>query len=141
MVVTWFIVFLVLLVIELVTINLVSIWFAVGALSSMISACFTENITIQVIIFIIVSIIALLITKPFVEKLRKRKIQPTNLDRVIGSEGVVTKEIDKNSYGEVKVKGSVWTAMSDTKIEKGKEIKVLKIEGVKLLVEEIEEDK
>lgn len=90
MVVTWFIVFLVLLVIELVTINLVSIWFAVGALSSMISACFTENITIQVIIFIIVSIIALLITKPFVEKLRKRKIQPTNLDRVIGSEGVVT---------------------------------------------------
>lgn len=141
MVGTWFIIFLVLLVIELATVNLVSIWFAVGALSSMIAACFIEDITIQIIIFIIVSVIALLITKPFVSKLRIRKIQPTNLDRVIGSEGVVMKDISKNSYGEVKVKGSIWTAMSDTEIEKGKEVKVLKIEGVKLLVEEIKEDK
>lgn len=141
MVGTWFIIFLVLLVIELATVNLVSIWFAVGALSSMIAACFIEDITIQIIIFIIVSVIALLITKPFVSKLRIRKIQPTNLDRVIGSEGVVMKDISKNSYGEVKVKGSIWTAMSDAEIEKGKEVKVLKIEGVKLLVEEIKEDK
>ena len=96
--------------------------------------------TIQIIIFIILSVIALLITRPFVAKVRKRKITPTNLDRVIGKEGIVTKEILKNSYGEVKVAGNKWTATSKKEIEEGKEIKVLKIEGVKLLVEEIEED-
>lgn len=136
----WIIIFLVLLFIELVTINLVSIWFAIGALASAISTCFTDNITIQIIIFIVVSVIALIITKPIVKKLRVRKIEPTNLDRIIGKEGVVTKEISKNTYGEVNVKGSIWTATSKKEIKKGASIKVLKIEGVKLLVEEIKEE-
>lgn len=140
MVESWFIVFLVLLLIELCTINLVSIWFAIGALGALVTAYFIDNITIQIVVFILLSVIALLITKPFVARVRKRKIIPTNLDRVIGKEGIVTKEILKNSYGEVKVVGNKWTATSKKEIKEGKEIKVLKIEGVKLLVEEIEED-
>lgn len=140
MVELWLIAFLVLLLIELCTINLVSIWFAIGALGGMVTSYFTENVTIQIIVFIIVSVIALLVTRPFVTKIRKRKITPTNLDRVIGKEGIVTKEILKNSYGEVKVAGNKWTATSKKEIEEGKEVRVLKIEGVKLLVEEIEED-
>ena len=136
----WIIIFLVLLFIELVTINLVSIWFAIGALASAISTYFTDNITIQIIVFIVVSVIALIITKPIVKKLRVRKIEPTNLDRIIGKEGVVTKEISKNTYGEVNVKGSIWTATSKKEIKMGASIKVLKIEGVKLLVEEIKEE-
>lgn len=140
MVEVWFIAFLVLLLIELCTINLVSIWFAIGALGGMAAAYFTENVTLQIVVFIIVSVIALLVTRPFVAKVRKRKITPTNLDRVIGKEGIVTREILKNSYGEVKVAGNKWTATSKKEIEEGKEVRVLKIEGVKLLVEEIEED-
>lgn len=136
----WIIIFLVLLFIELVTINLVSIWFAIGALASAISTYFTDNITIQIIVFIVVSVIALIITKPIVKKLRVRKIEPTNLDRIIGKEGVVTKEISKNTYGEVNVKGSIWTATSKKEIKNGASIKVLKIEGVKLLVEEKKEE-
>ncbi len=140
MVETWFIIFLVLLFIELITVNLVTIWFALGALGALLTSFATSNITIQIVVFIIVSIISLLITKPFVKKLRTRKIIPTNLDRVIGKTGVVTKEISKNSYGEVKVGGSIWTATSKEKISKDSQIKVLKIEGVKLVVEKNKEE-
>lgn len=137
----WLITFLVLLFIEIITINLVTIWFAIGSLAALLTAMITDNVTIQIIVFIIVSVIALLITKPVVKKLRIRKITPTNLDRVIGKEGIVTKDISKNSYGEVKVGGSIWTATSKSKIEKDSQIRVLKIEGVKLVVEKIEEGK
>lgn len=137
----WVCIFLVLLFIELITVNLVTIWFAVGALGAIISTFITDNITIQIIIFIIVSIISLIITKPFVNKIRKRKITPTNLDRVIGKEGIVTKDITKNSYGEVKVDGSVWTATSKGIIKKDTQVKVLKIDGVKLIVEKVKEEK
>lgn len=135
----WLIAFLVLLFIEMITVNLVTIWFAIGSLAALITTMITDNTTIQIGVFIVVSVIALLVTKPIVKKLRKRKIIPTNLDRVIGKEGVVTKDISKNSYGEVKVGGSVWTATSKEKIEKDSQIRVLKIEGVKLVVEKIEE--
>lgn len=136
----WLIIFLVLLFIELITINLVSIWFSLGALASYISTYFTDNMTIQIIVFIVVSIVALIVTKPLIKKIRVRKIQPTNLDRVIGQEGVVTKEISRNSFGEVKVKGSIWTATAKEEITKGTQVKVLKIEGVKLLVEKVKEE-
>lgn len=140
MVNAWIIIFLILLFIELVTINLVTIWFAIGAIFAYITTFLTDNFTIQLIVFIVVSIISLLATKPLTKKIRKRKYEPTNLDRVIGKEGVVTKDISKNSYGEVKVQGSIWTATSKKEIIKGVQVKVLKIDGVKLLVEEVKEE-
>lgn len=141
MVGVWLISFLLLLFIEVITINLVTIWFALGSLAALITTILTDNVNIQVIVFIVVSAVSLIITKPLVAKLRKRKITPTNLDRVIGKEGVVIKDISKNSYGEVKVEGSVWTATSTKNIKKDSQVKVLKIDGVKLVVEKIEEGK
>lgn len=141
MVGVWLISFLLLLFIEVITINLVTIWFALGSLAALITTILTDNVNIQVIVFIVVSAVSLIITKPLVAKLRKRKITPTNLDRVIGKEGVVIQEISKNSYGEVKVGGSVWTATSTKNIKKDSQVKVLKIDGVKLVVEKIEEGK
>ena len=141
MVNAWIIIFLILLFIELVTINLVTIWFAIGALASYITTYFTDNITIQIIVFIVVSIIALIATKPMTKKIRNRKVEATNLDRVIGQVGVVTKDISKNTYGEVSVKGSIWTATSEKEIKKDTQVKVLDIVGVKLLVEELKEEK
>lgn len=135
----WFILFLSLLFLELITINLVSIWFAIGALAALITASITDYVVIQMIVFILISVISLLVTKPIVQKLRRRSITPTNLDRVIGKNGVVTKEITKNSYGEVKVEGSIWTAKASQRIQEKSQVKVLKIEGVKLLVEEVKE--
>lgn len=135
----WFITFLILLFIELITVNLVTIWFVIGSLGALITASITDMVVIQIIVFIILSVVSLIVTKPIVKKIRTRKITPTNLDRVIGKIGTVTKKITKDSYGEVKVEGSIWTAKANKEIREKSQVKVLKIEGVKLLVEEIKE--
>ena len=139
MAIVWFVAFLILLVIELATVNLVSIWFAIGAVAAMICCAFTDSLWIQALVFIIVSMIALLLTKPLIKKFKGFKVIPTNSDRVIGKVGEVTKKIEKNKYGEVKVFGNVWTATSEKPIALGSKVKVLAIDGVKLIVEK-EED-
>ena len=138
MVIGWFIAFVILLIIELVTVNLVTIWFAIGAVAAIITTIFTDSILIQSIVFVVVSVIALLITKPLIKKFKKFEVEPTNSDRVIGKVGDVTKKIEKNKYGEVKVYGNTWTASSKEVIEVGERVKVLSIDGVKLIVEKEE---
>lgn len=137
---TWMLIFIVLVVIELSTVNLVSIWFAVGALVSFVLSIFIDNVTIQIVTFIVVSFISLILTKKIVEKLREGKIVPTNLDRVIGQVGIVTEEITKTVPGEVKVDGKKWTATSTKKILVGSKVEILSIDGVKLKVKEIKEE-
>ena len=72
----WLVIFMILLLIELCTVNLVSIWFAIGALGGVVAATVTNNVTIQVIVFIVVSIISLLITKPIVIIVVKSELPP-----------------------------------------------------------------
>lgn len=134
MVFWWFIAFLVFVFIELITVTLVTIWFAIGAIAAVITTFFTDSIVIQSIVFVVVSVLSLIITKPLVKKFKKFEIVPTNSDRVIGKIGEVTKKISPNKYGEVKVFDSVWTAKSEDSIEEGEKVKVLSIEGVKLIV-------
>lgn len=138
-IIAWFIAFLVLLFIEIITINLVTIWFAIGALGALITALITDSFVIQVIVFLVVSIIALLVTKPLIKKFKGFQVVPTNSDRVIGKIGEVTKKIEKNKYGEVKVFGNIWTAYSDEELEVGTKVIVKEIEGVKLIVKKEEE--
>lgn len=134
MAIFWLVVFLVLLLFEFLTAGLVSIWFAAGALGALISTFFTDSILIQSIVFVLVSIIALLITRPLVKKFKLLEIEPTNLDRVVGKTAEVTKTITPSDYGEVKVLGTVWTAASEEKITEGTKVIVDKIEGSKLIV-------
>ena len=121
---------------EASTTQLVSIWFVVGAISAAISTIFTDSIPIQSAIFLIVSLVALLVTRPIVKKFRKKtKIQSTNADRLIGKTGVVISEIpNSNSVGQVKVLGEIWSAASDAQIKKDTNVTVTAIEGVKLIV-------
>ena len=135
MVIGWFIAFVILLVIELVTVNLVTIWFAIGAVAAIITTIFTDSILIQCIVFTVVSVISLLITKPLIKKFKKFEVEPTNSDRVIGKVGEVTQKIGRNKYGEVKVYGNTWTASSKQVINVDERVKVLSIDGVKLVVE------
>lgn len=130
----WFIIFIVLLIIEIFTVNLVTIWFAIGALAAIISTYFTDNLIIQISIFIVVSILMLIILKPLTKRFRSKKAVATNLDRVIGMEAIVTEEISKNKIGEVRVDGKKWSAVADEKIPVDTVVKVQKIEGVKLIV-------
>lgn len=134
----WFIAFILLLVVECITIGLVSIWFAIGSLAAFVVSLFTDSIVIQLIVFIIVSVLSLIITKPLIKKFKVTEVTPTNSDMVIGKVGDIIKAIDSNHYGEIKVFGKVWTAYSDEKIEVGSKAKVLKIDGVKLIVQKEE---
>lgn len=140
MAICWFAIFLVLLFIELATINLVSIWFALGAVAAMIVSFFIESTLIQIMVFVVVSIISLIITKPLIKKFKSMHIEATNLDRVIGKTGFITKKITSSDYGEVKVLGTIWTATSDEVIDVGTKVVVKKIDGVKLIVEKKEEE-
>lgn len=137
---TWMIIFIFLILIELATVSLVSIWLAVGALASFVLSFWVSNVTWQIAVFIGVSFVSLLLTRKFVNKVRGGKIEATNLDRVIGKIGVVTEEITKLEPGEVKVDGKKWSAISSKKIKVGSKVEILAIDGVKLNVKEVKEE-
>lgn len=130
----WLIVFLGLLLIEFLTVGLVSIWFSLGALAALITAFVTESVVIQVLVFVVVSVIALFVTRPLVKKFKVNGFEPTNTDRVIGKVCEVTKGIKPNSYGEVDVFGTKWMATSKETIAVGEKVVVEEIDGVKLIV-------
>jgi len=132
----WFITFALLLFVELATQNLVSIWFVLGTLAALGVSYLTGSLLIQILVFIVVSIIALIITRFLVNSFKDYDNTPTNSDRVIGKIGEVTKDIKKNQYGQVKVFGEYWPAFSDHSIETGTKVRVLGIDGTKLEVEE-----
>ena len=135
----WLVLFVILALFELATVNLVSIWFAIGAIIATFVSLVTDNIMIHLAVFTITSILLLLSTKPFVKKIKRKDVVPTNLDRVIGKVGEVTEKIEKDGIGEVKVLGKRWSAYSDKEIKENCKVKVLSINGVKLKVEEFKE--
>jgi len=137
MTITWLIIIIVLSIIEAVTVNLVTIWFVASGIVALIVSYFDVSVDIQIGIFVILGIILLLTTKKPLEKLLNKTKQKTNIDRILDMQGIVTEEIDKNSPGEVKVDGKRWTAIANKKIKKDCTVKILKIEGVKLIVEEV----
>ncbi len=130
------------LVVEAATPTLVSIWFALGAFAALLAAFFGAQLWIQILVFLVVSAIALVATRPLAKKYLDKKHIPTNADMVIGKEGVVTEEIDNlNARGAVSCQGKVWTARSaDGKVipAEGK-VTVDAIEGVKLIVSPAED--
>ena len=140
MFISWLIVFIVLIIVELATVNLVSIWFAIGALITAVCSIFITEPIILSSIFVTTSILALILTKKAMKKLLKKETIPTNVDRIIGKIGKVTKEISKLEPGEVKVDGKYWTAIADKKIKKDSKVEILTIDGVKLKVKEIKEE-
>ena len=136
----WGLMFIVFIIIELMTVNLVTIWFAFGSLITFFVSLFFDFFIWQIVVFIIASLICLILTKPIVKKLKIIKFEPTNSDRFIGKSGEVVKAITPKEKGEVKVLGTVWTAISDEKLDVGTDVVVQKIEGVKLVVKKEEKD-
>lgn len=131
----WLVLVIVLSFIEIATVSLVSIWFVASGIVAMILSFFIEDTAIITTIFILLGIFLLVISRPIVNKLRSKDNEKTNLDRIIGETAIVTEDIKKNVVGEVKVDGKRWSAVSKEKCLKGDTVKVLKIDGVKLIVE------
>lgn len=134
----WGMLFLMFIFIELITLNLVTIWFAFGSIVTLIVSFFTDSFVILTIIFIISSLLSLFLARPFLMKIKRKGFEPTNSDRYVGKRGEVTKKITSREKGEVKVLGTIWAAASDEDLEVGDKIVVLKIDGVKLIVKKEE---
>ena len=129
-------------VLEAVTVGLTSIWFAVGALAALIAASLGAFALVQVIVFLVVSFVTLLLVRPLAQRYINDRKEPTNADRVIGREAVVTQAIDNlKGEGQVNVSGAVWTARSqeEAPIPAGARVRVLRIEGVKVIVSPVPE--
>lgn len=131
----WLVLVIVLSFIEIATVSLVSIWFVASGIVAMILSFFIEDTAVITTIFILLGIFLLIISRPIVNKLKSKDNEKTNLDRIIGESAIVTEDIKKNEVGEVKVDGKRWSAISKEKCLKGDRVKILKIDGVKLIVE------
>ena len=133
----WLIVAGIFLVIEIATVGFLVFWFGIGALFAMITSFFTDNLIIQTVVFILSSTVLLFFTRPFVNKFSPKEKVKTNAFSIIGKKGIVTQTINPiTGEGQVKIGSEVWSAKSseDVKIEKGLEVEVLDIDGVKAVV-------
>ena len=134
----WIASIIVLLIIEGATSGLVTIWFAIGAVAALLAELIGAPIWLQAVVFLIVSFVTLVFTRPLAQRHLNNKTQPTNADRLIGRECIVTERIDNIAgTGAVSVGGQTWTAraVSDEPIQPKAIAVVRRIEGVKLIVE------
>ncbi len=137
MTIGWMIAFVVFLVVELATLTaLVSIWIAVGALAAMFFAIGGFSFAVQLVAFIVTSVILLIITRPLARKLQSKK-QGTNYELDVGKTALVIESINNElSEGRVKLDGTDWAARSvdNSLIEKGEIVTVDEVDGSKLIV-------
>jgi len=140
----WLVLLIAFIMIEFATMGLTTIWFAGGSVAGFIASIIGAGFIVQVILFLIVSILLLVFTRPFAAKyINKNKIK-TNVDSLAGRKAVVTQMIDNLlATGEASLDGKEWMARSvneDDKIPEGTIVKVIRISGVKLIVQkEMEE--
>ena len=138
MVFVWLVIAVVLGIFEAATVALVSIWFAIGAVAAMVPAYFNAPFWVQILVFILVSALCFVFTRPFFKKIIRVNKQPTNVDRLVGQEGVATDDIENiECRGKVFISGLTWSARSETGelIPQGAVVTVKKIEGATLIVE------
>ena len=136
----WLLVLIAFAVGEALTVGLTSIWFAVGALGALITAGLGFGFWPQIIVFLVLSGVTLALVRPLAKKVLKPGYSATNADRVIGAVGLVTEEVDNMAgKGLVNLAGQVWSARAqdEQNIPAGQEVRVLRIQGVKVIVEPV----
>ena len=138
MALVWLLAVVVFLVVEALVPGLVSIWFAAGALAALISAMLHAPLWLQILWFVLVSVASLALTRPLAKKYVNARTMPTNADRILGRDCLVTETIDNlRGSGAVSADGKVWTARMENESETaavGETVVIRRIEGVKLIV-------
>ena len=135
----WLALLIVLVVIEILTLGLTTIWFAGGALAAFVASLLGAGVPLQILLFVVVSLLLLLGTRPFAVKYFNKDRVKTNAESLIGTCGIVQEAIDnRRAAGRVMVNGMEWSARSadDTRIAEGTEVQIEEISGVKLIVRE-----
>lgn len=130
----WLFLFIIFIIIELLTNDIIVIWFAIGSVSAAFINLLGGSFGLQIVTFSVTSLLTLFVTRPkIVNYLKKTNIQ-TNSKAIIGKTGIVIKDISPHQVGKVKVIGQVWSAFAEGTIAKGTEVHILDIEGVKAFV-------
>lgn len=136
----WLAVAVVMAVVEGMTFNLVSVWFAGGAVAAFFAALLHGSFLVQLFLFVAVSAVLLACLRPLMKKRAAVTPDRTNADRILDKTAVVTEAIDNVlAKGAVKINGVEWTARSadGSAVEVGTQVRILRIEGVKVLVEPV----
>lgn len=141
--IVWLAILVVLAVIEIITLGLTTIWFAGGALVAFIASLLGAGVPVQIVLFVVVSLLLLGGTRPYAMKHFNKERIKTNAESLIGTYGIVQEDVDNlKAAGAVLVNGLEWSARSadDSLITKGKEVRIEEIRGVKLIVREKTEE-
>ena len=140
--IVWFVIIVATIIIEILTVDLTTIWFTVGAIISLILAAFNVPVIIQIIVFLVVSIVLIATVGKWTRRFFNKKTTPTNISEAIGQEIVILKDADEFHYGEGKYRGLFWTIA----VEHGESVKVgdvavvEKVDGNKLVVKKASKD-
>lgn len=142
--VIWIVLAVVLAIVEAMTVGLFTIWFAAGALVASLLSYYGAPFWAQVLVFLLISLLLLYFTKPLALKKLKIGTQKTNTDAILGQVAMVTEEIPPFGTGQVKLSGLIWTAVTmagsdQLPVPTGTRVKVKRIEGVKLVVEPVDQ--
>lgn len=138
----WLALMIVFLIMEAATVQLISTWFAVGALAAMIVSMLGAEVWLQIVVFLTLSIVLLILLWPLVRKHLKPKMVATNADALVGRICIVTEAIDPLEGGRVKLGDVTWSARSENGecVSVGKQVKILKIQGAKVIVEQVKKE-
>lgn len=141
-IIAWIVIIVAAIVIEVSTIALTSVWFAVGGIVALLLAIFNVDFVWQLLVFVGVSTISLLATRPIAKKMNTKDVIHTNADKLINMIGVVTKEIPASEVGEIRVNSELWRAKSleAEDIEVGEKVIVNNLDGNKLIVSRIKKN-
>lgn len=142
-VICWLLLAAIFIVLEIISLGLTTIWFAGGAFVAAIAGACGANLVIQVILFVAVSVILLVMTRPLAVKHLDARTEKTNSEALIGQNAYVLQEINNlKEVGQAKINGMEWTARAKEDsviIPAGAVVKIIDIQGVKLIVEKITE--
>ncbi len=143
-VIFWLVLAVAFITVELSTVTLTSIWFAAGAIAALLVATCNGSPVIQVIVFIVVSAAMLVLTRPWAKTFINAKKTSTNADRAIGQEVILSERVSNlDQTGMAVVNGQEWTVRTEDDkevIEQGELVRIVRISGVKLIVERVKED-
>ena len=139
MLIVWGVFIVITVIIEFETQDLVTIWFTLGAIIAIISCALKAEIWLQLVLFLVVSTIAIILTRPLAKKMQEKEIIHTNADRIIGKTAIVTQTISQNQIGEIKIEGRFWRAicLDNKKFNIDDKVLIKAISGTKVVVSEI----
>ena len=139
-IIVWLVLMVAFLIAEASTVQLICIWFAAGSLSALLVGLLGAELWLQILVFFVVSIVLLASLWPVAKKRFNTKRVATNADALVGKICLVTEDIDPMEGGRVKVGDVTWRAHCEKEISAGTRVKILRIQGAKVIVEEVKNE-